>query len=163
MFETIFGLPVHPLIVHATVVIVPAAALSVLLAAVWPRFRARAGVVVPILALAAVILTPLSTSSGEELQGMVGDTHLVQEHAELAGMLIWWVIPLLVGGAAIWWFHRRGGAPNRGLMLAAGVISVVAALGTTVQVVLIGHSGANAAWHGVAAQAAANGGSGDGD
>ena len=36
---TVFGLPLHPLIVHATVVVVPAAALAVLLATFWPRFR----------------------------------------------------------------------------------------------------------------------------
>ena len=36
---TVFGLPLHPLIVHATVVIVPTAALAVLLATFWPRFR----------------------------------------------------------------------------------------------------------------------------
>lgn len=33
MFDTIFGLPMHPLVVHATVVIVPLAALVVALAA----------------------------------------------------------------------------------------------------------------------------------
>lgn len=37
MLDTIFGLPVHPLIVHAPVVVVPAAAIAVLLATVWPR------------------------------------------------------------------------------------------------------------------------------
>ena len=31
MLDTVFGLPLHPLIVHATVVVVPLAALSVLL------------------------------------------------------------------------------------------------------------------------------------
>ena len=37
------GLPLHPLIVHATVVIIPLAALTVILFAVWPRFRSWAG------------------------------------------------------------------------------------------------------------------------
>ena len=36
---TVFGLPLHPLIVHATVVVVPTAAFAVLLATFWPRFR----------------------------------------------------------------------------------------------------------------------------
>jgi hypothetical protein len=163
VLQTIFGLPVHPLIVHATVVVVPAAALAALLAAVWPRFRGWAGILTPALALAAVVLTPLSTSSGESLEGMVGDTHLVHEHAELADMLIWWVIPLLVGAAGVWWFHRRGVTARRGLLVAASVLSVVAAVGTTVQVVLVGHSGANAAWHGVANNASSSGGESGGD
>ena len=42
MLDTVLGLPVHPLIVHATVVVVPTAALAVGLYAVWPRFRAWA-------------------------------------------------------------------------------------------------------------------------
>ena len=45
MLDTIAGLPIHPLIVHATVVIVPAAALAVALAALVPRFRRWAGIV----------------------------------------------------------------------------------------------------------------------
>lgn len=40
MLDTIFGLPIHPLLVHATVVIVPLAAVLVLLTALWPAARA---------------------------------------------------------------------------------------------------------------------------
>lgn len=163
MLDTIFGLPVHVLIIHATVVIVPAAALAVFLAAVWPRFREWAGWFPPLLALAAVILTPLSTSSGEALRGIIGDSQLVEEHAELAGMMIWWAIPLLVGAVGVWWFHRRGVSARRGLLVAATVLSVVAAIGSTVQIVLIGHSGARAAWSGIANQVAAGQSGGDGD
>jgi uncharacterized membrane protein len=43
MFDTVAGLPMHPLIVHATVAVVPTAALVVGLAGVWPTFRARTG------------------------------------------------------------------------------------------------------------------------
>ena len=43
MPETVFGLPIHPLIVHATVVVVPTAALVLVLAVLLPRFRAWAG------------------------------------------------------------------------------------------------------------------------
>jgi len=165
LLDTIFGLPIHPLVVHATVVVVPTAALAVLLSAVWPRFREWAGWLTPALAVAAVVLTPLSTSSGESLEGHVGSSRLVEEHAELADMLIYWVVALLVGAAAVWWLNRRrAGAPRRGLLVAALVLSVVAGLGTIVQTVLIGHSGAKAAWSDVAAQSVtAGGGSGDGD
>ena len=164
MPETIFGLPLHPLIVHATVVIVPLAALATLLAAVSPRFRSWAGVLTPALALGALILTPLSTASGENLEHMVGGSRLIEEHSELADMLIWWVVPLLAGAAGVWWLSRRGARGGRGLFVAAAALSVVAALGTTVQVVLIGHSGAKSAWGGTASSSATGGESGgDGD
>ncbi len=168
MLDTFFGLPVHILVIHATVVIVPSAALAVFLAAVWPRFREWAGWFPSGLALAAVVLTPLSTSSGEALRSMLGDSPMIEEHAELAGMMIWWAIPLLVGAVGVWWFHRRGVSARRGLVVAATVLSVVAAVGSTVQIVLVGHSGARAAWAAKtqAAQSRVHAGaqsSGDGD
>jgi hypothetical protein len=78
------GLPLHPLLVHASVVIVPAAAMSVLLAAVWPRFRRWASPPPLGLAVAGLILDPLSTSSGESLEHQVGSNALVEKHAEVA-------------------------------------------------------------------------------
>ena len=97
MLDTVLGLPVHPLIVHATVVVVPTAALAVALYAVWPRFRAWARWGPLALALAAVVLTPLSTSSGESLEHRVGGSAAIEEHSHLADVLIWWVVP--AGGA----------------------------------------------------------------
>ena len=116
----------------------------------------------PVVALLALVLTPLSTSSGESLEHHLGESSLIEEHAELADMLIWWVVPLLVGAAGVWWLTRRGTQVKRGLFLAAAAVSVVAALGTSVQVVLIGHSGAKSAWNGVASSSSSQAG-GDGD
>ena len=68
MPDTVFGLPAHPLIVHATAVLVPLAALLVILAGCWPRFRAWAGPLPMGLSLVGLVLTPLSTASGENLE-----------------------------------------------------------------------------------------------
>jgi hypothetical protein len=38
MFDTVAGLGLHPLVVHATEVLVPTAALVVAMAALWPMF-----------------------------------------------------------------------------------------------------------------------------
>lgn len=153
MLDTIFGLPIHPLIVHATVVVVPTAALAVALYAVWPRFRAWSRWGPLALSVAAVVLTPLSTSSGESLEHRVGESHLVEEHSQLADLLIWWVVPLAVLAAVLYWLHRadRGTRSSRALGLVAAALPVVVAAGTLVQVVLIGHSGAEAAWSDVGA------------
>ncbi|GAA3617310.1 DUF2231 domain-containing protein [Microlunatus ginsengisoli] len=152
---TIFGLPLHPLIVHATVVIVPTAAIAVLAYVVWPRFRGWLGWGVVALAAAALLLVPLTTQSGEQLEHQLGRSALIERHAQLADSLLPWVIALLVGaiGTYLW----RPGAPRltRGAVLPrwliglALVVAVVAALGTLVDVVLVGHSGATAAWSGV--------------
>jgi hypothetical protein len=145
VLDTIFGLPMHPLIVHATVVLVPAAALLVAVAAVYPRFRAWVGPVPPLAALVSCVLVPLSTGSGEQLEQRVADSSLVQKHADLAGTLIWYVIPLAVFAVVGYWLGRRGTAA-KGLVLTVAVVSVALAGATLVDVGLIGHSGAKASW-----------------
>jgi hypothetical protein len=164
VLDTIFGLPTHPLIVHATVVFVPMAAAAVFLSAVWPRFRAWAGWGPLLVSVVAVVLTPLSTSSGESFEHQLGGSRLIDEHSHLADLLIWWVVPLAVLAAALYWLHSfRGGQPqragNRVLSIALLVLPVIVAVGTLVQVVLIGHSGAKAAWHDASAPIVASAGS----
>ncbi len=107
MPDTIFGLPLHPLIVHATSVIVPLAAVMVIAAVVSPRFRAWAGVTPMAASLAALILTPLSTSTGETLEERVPESALVERHAELGDQLLPFTIALFVFSAAFWWLDRR--------------------------------------------------------
>lgn len=154
MSYSIAGLPLHPLLVHATVVIVPLAALSVLLAAVWPRFRRWAGPLPLGLAVAGLVLDPLSTSSGESLEHQVGSSALIEKHSELADGLLPWLVALVVMAGGLYFWYRResrgdaGEAPTSRawVPVAISAVAVVAALGTAVQVVLIGHSGAEAAW-----------------
>jgi glucan phosphoethanolaminetransferase (alkaline phosphatase superfamily) len=154
--ETIFGLPLHPLVVHATVVVVPTAAIVLVLSLVWPRFRAWAGVLPLALAAASVVLAPLSTSTGEGLQHMVGESQLVREHAQLGEMLVWWCVGMLAVAAAAWWFRRSRPHLSRGIATTLVVAGTVVSLGTLVQTALIGHSGAKAAWGDVAAQSSSS-------
>ena len=165
MPPTIFGLPLHPLVVHATVVIVPLAALLLVASAVSGRVRRWAGWLTPGVATLALVLVPLSTSTGENLEGQVGGNALIEAHAELADQLLPWAIGMAVLAFALGWLDRRErpratgdtggddvrradagpGAP-RGLAVAVTVLAVVAGLGTGVQIVRIGHSGAKAVW-----------------
>lgn len=172
MTYSIAGLPLHPLLVHATVVIVPAAAMSVLLAALWPRFRRWAGPLPLGLAVVGLILDPLSTSSGESLERQVGHSALIEEHSHLADGLLPWMIALTVVAAGLYAWHwreaRRTTGPEspaaqassrRWVPVVISVLAVLASLGTTVQVVRIGHSGAKAAWSGVSDQSSGSGSS----
>lgn len=163
MPSTYLGLPLHPLIVHATAVLVPLAALVVIGAVLWPRFRRWAGILPVALSLAALVLTPLSTASGENLEHQVSETALVERHAELGEQLLPFTIALFVLATAFWWLDRSrvrrqadspspdgstGGSRGRTLVAVTGVLALLAALGTGVQVARIGHSGAKAAWSG---------------
>lgn len=152
MFDTIAGLPLHPLVVHATEVIVPLAALVLLGAAVWPRFRRWAGLLPLLLTLATVVLVPISTESGQALERRVGENSLIETHSGLAEGLLPWAIAMLVVAAALLWWHwseRNATAAPRApkwIALALAVSAVVATTGTTVQAIRVGHSGATAVW-----------------
>jgi hypothetical protein len=162
MFDTVLGLPVHPLVVHATVFAVPLAAVLVAGAALWPRFRRWAGPLPLAASVAGLILVPLSTSSGEDLEQHVQRSDLVERHAHMADQLLPWMAGLTAVAAVLAWiwyrdrFPRadsRPAPPARALLVGVAVLALITAAGTAVEVVRIGHSGAKAAWSGVAASA----------
>lgn len=148
MFDTFQGLPVHALIVHATVVILPLAAFMVGLAAVYPRFRLWAGPLPAVLAVISVVLVPLSTMSGDKLYARMlkfGHNPLIEDHKHLAGLLKFIVVPFAIFAVAGYLLERRGNAA-KGLLVTVSVLSVVAAGALAVDVALIGHAGAKANW-----------------
>ena len=146
MFDLVNGLPVHTLVVHAVVVLVPLAAVGAIAIAVRRPWRHRYGVLVAITAALGAVLTPVATASGEALEHRVGSPGA---HAELGGQLIWFVIPLVVLVIALVALDRRSprsSGSSAPLLRVVAALVVVAALATTVQVVRIGDSGARAAW-----------------
>ena len=147
------GLPAHVLLVHAQVVLVPATALAVLAAAWLPSLRRRLGLALPGLALAVLVLTPLTTESGEWLQGQLPSTPLIAAHAELGGVMLRWVVGLFVAALAVHLLGRRvdqpgGPATGTALRVAVAVVASVLAVGATVATMRIGESGSRAVWEG---------------
>ncbi len=149
MFDVFNGLPVHPLVVHAVVVLLPLAVLGTLAIAVRPRWRRGYGPLVVACAAAGTALTPVATSSGDALEKRVGDPGA---HAAMGDQLIWFALPLLVLSLALVLLDRRtprpveGSAPRSTVLNAVAVLAVVAALACSVQVYRVGDSGARAAW-----------------
>lgn len=143
MFDLVNGLPIHPLVVHAVVVLLPLACLGTLAVAVRPAWRSRYAHLVAAAALLSTVLIPVATSSGEALEKHVGDPG---KHAALGDQLIWFAVPLLVVSVLMVWLDRRGARTPRTAMRAVSVLAVVAALAAGVQVYRVGDSGARAAW-----------------
>lgn len=148
MFDLINGLPVHPLVVHGVVVLLPLAILGTVAIVARPAWRLSYGPLVVACAFVATVMLPVATSSGEALEKRVGNPG---DHAELGDSLIYFAIPLLVLAAALVWLERRkaAGKPAIGpsvLPAAIAGLAVVAALATGVQVYRVGDSGARAAW-----------------
>jgi uncharacterized membrane protein len=169
MFDTFNGLPLHPLVVHGVVVLLPLAILGTIAIALRPSWRTKYGVLVVGAALVATVLVPVSTSSGESLEERVGDPG---EHAELGEQLLWFALTLVIAVTALvvlqWRIERATrnlptGRPDRGetaqradrgamnVVRATAVLAVLAALACGVQVYRVGDSGARAAWGDAAA------------
>jgi hypothetical protein len=168
------GLPAHVLLVHAVVVLVPLAALALVVAALWPAFRRRLGIVVPLVALLGLVLVPVTTHAGEWLASRVPSTTLVRDHTELGDSLLPWAFGVFVLATGVWLLGRYGtkrsaaapggttgdaagdagsAAASRGRLVLVGqvvaaVLAVVVAAGALVQTYRIGESGARAAWSG---------------
>lgn len=149
MLDTFQGLPVHALIVHATVVFVPVTALAVALAAVYPRFRAWIGWFPPVAAVASVALVQLTVMSGNKLFARFERVHGVskdlEHHKSLAHLLIWLVIPMAVLAVAAYVVQRKNGA-SKAVVGVVAALAVASAGAVLVDIALIGHAGASSAW-----------------
>ena len=149
--KTLFGLPAHPLLVHAAVVLLPIAAVATILLALLPRAREQYAVVVLAVALGATIAVLLAQGSGEELEDRVEETELVEEHTEKGEQVLPWAIALTAvsaGVAAAGRLQRRypGVSPAR-ITAALTVLALLASVGATWTIVDVGHSGAKATWN----------------
>lgn len=153
----ITGLPMHPLLVHAVVILTPLTALALMLGSVWPAARRRLGIVTPLAALALVVLVPVTVAAGEALRDIVGRQPAIDAHEGYGRMLLPWVAGMLVVAVAQWAWFRWGAreatdAPRPGARLVPIVLTVLAIAvggGSTVMVALIGDSGARAVWGGL--------------
>lgn len=146
------GIPLHPLFVHLTTVAVPVAALAAIAVAVWPAARRWLAVGSPVIGLVALVSVPLATQSGEWLEARTKETAALERHTGLADGLLPWTVTLFVLMLAWWAWHRFGVAAvdsvavRRAVGVVVPVLLLVAAVGTAVDVVLIGHAGAVSVW-----------------
>ena len=157
--ESLFGLPAHPLLVHAAVVLVPLAALGTIAIAVWGAARRRIGWIVVVFGFAAFAFALLAQSSGEPLEEQVDETELVEEHAEAGESMPWLALPIPIFAAGVMVLDRKrirdeaAGAAQPAWMGPAVIVvsaaAVLASLVGTVKIAQVGHSGAKATWEDV--------------
>jgi hypothetical protein len=187
MFSLVNGLPAHVLLVHAVVVLVPLAALLLVVAALWPAARRRLGLATPVLAVVALLSVPPAKEAGEWLERHVPNDPLVQHHVQYGDAVLPWVLGLAVVACGLWAMgvasdrRDRPAADATGLverghgvvaravpawaagtaaLVVAAVLAVGLGVGSFVAVYRAGDSGARAAWHGQVSSAP-HGGDGD--
>ncbi len=148
--DEIFGLPAHPLLVHAAVVLVPLAALGLLAVALRSSWRRTFGPLLVVMAFGALVSTGLAQGSGEQLERRVEETKLVEAHTDEGERVLPWAVAvfvLAVGAVAAGPLAKRVPAlESRAFGVGLVALSVVASAGAVFTVVEVGHSGAKAAW-----------------
>lgn len=167
---TIGGIPAHPLVVHAVVVLLPLAAIGAVVIAVRPSLRRTLGVAVTLVALAGVVAVPIATQSGSGLlDAMGGGGPLTAEHADRAANLLPWAVVflvLLVVSVVTGKRADRAAAPSaedggtvavqtrtttlRRVSTITAALAALAGIAVTGLVVWIGDAGAQSVWQGVA-------------
>lgn len=160
MFDEIFGLPTHALVIHAVVVLVPLSAVSAVSYVVRPAWRRVLRWPTAVGAVVSGISAFVAAESGEALQRRVSrvrsgatDFDLLSTHvawgdrARLFGLLF-----MVLTLAALWFVRPPEEEPPRGhaLEVLIGTLVVLAAVTAVVTVVVAGHAGSQVVWHDLA-------------
>jgi cytochrome b involved in lipid metabolism len=146
VFDLITGLPIHPLISHAVVVLVPLAAVGALILTFRTTWRATYSPLVLIATLLSLMSAYIATQSGEALSSRVG---LPNSHSTLGERLALAVLIFSIT-FSIWFAIERSKSlrtkiPKLLQQLVKALVPVTAIMSLTLTV-LVGHSGAEATW-----------------
>ncbi|MFE6858509.1 DUF2231 domain-containing protein [Nocardia sp. NPDC057668] len=151
--STFRGLPAHVLLVHGLVVLVPLTAALLVLCALWPAARRRFVWLTAVLAVAVVVLTPLTTTAGEWLRERLGGgSPAIEEHANLGDDTLFYIVPLVVAAALVALVHVRAGRNRpvgRAALALVAIVAIAAGTAATVHTYRVGDSGSRAVWTGV--------------
>ncbi len=144
-FGTLAGLPLHPLLVHSAVVLVPLVAIGALVMSYLPSFSRRHGKIILILAVIAQVSVFLAKMSGEAFAEILDKN--VEKHAELGEITPFVTLPMVILIYLRWRMDRSGSTFGSVVIRRlTSVALVVASLISIIVIVLVGHSGASSVW-----------------
>ena len=143
MFDTFSGLPVHALVVHAVVVLVPLMSLVTIAVAVRAAWRplARYVAAANVLLLLVAFVARQSGLAFQERLSKFGANDAITTHANYGKVLPLFVLGLVVAAVVVMLSDTRPQLAVAGIVLA--VVAGIAAVGWTV---VTGDSGARAVW-----------------
>ncbi|HEY3339180.1 MAG TPA: cytochrome b5 domain-containing protein [Propionicimonas sp.] len=147
LFGFIAGLPMHPLVVHAAVVLLPLSALMLVVLVFVPSWRSRFGWATIAGLAVGTVAAFVAKESGEALAAKVG---LPADHARWGDILVPVSVGLFVVALAWLLLRNRAARTSSRSVTAtvAGGLAIVLALAATAITVIVGHSGAQAVWAG---------------
>lgn len=157
------GLPLHALVVHATVVLIPLSAMLVVAFAVLPRWRWLSRWPTALATVGVVVLAFVTIRSGQSLldaRPFLLDTpdlaEQINTHESRGKLLFWMTVPFAALSVFSAWSlggtsalaSGRGARESRipALEKVLPVVLVLASAGIVVLTVLTGDAGARAVW-----------------
>lgn len=138
-------LPVHPLAVHASVVLVPLAALLAILFVV-PRTRAWAALPLPLVSVAALASVFVSRESGFNLKNDLGIGEAIEDHQDKANTLFYMLIVFAIIAVAVYVLYRQADRFTGMVQYVACGVLVVGALVVAYQTYQVGEAGSKVVW-----------------
>ncbi|GAB3882541.1 DUF2231 domain-containing protein [Terrabacter terrigena] len=160
MFDIILGLPVHALVIHVVVILVPMAALTAIAYVVRPAWRRVLRWPTAVGAVVAGGSAFVAAQSGEALLTRVSQVRasttnfeLLSTHTEWGGRARLFCLAFMVLTLVALWFARppREESPRgHALDMLLGTLVVLSATAALVTVVIAGHAGSTVVWTGLA-------------
>jgi len=156
---TFNGLPLHPLVVHAVVVLVPLTLLAAIGFAVLPRQRWLLRWPLAAGAIVSVVTTFVARQSGEKLETSFQNSPLVKIHVDRANLFVLLVyVFAIIALIAVFTLGgtsqlasgalARAAVGGRAVQLVVSIALVVAAVNVAIQVARVGDAGSRAVWDG---------------
>jgi len=160
VFDYIFGLPMHALVIHAVVVLVPLSTLCAIAYVVRPAWRRLLRWPTAAGAVISGVSAFVAAESGEALQRRVSQARAGTTDFVLLGQHVEWgdrarvacLVFMVLTLVGLWFVRppeeRSPGGHALGVVLEAVV--VLSAAAALVTVVLAGHAGSQVVWKGLA-------------
>ncbi|MEY3736550.1 MAG: hypothetical protein RLZZ251_266 [Actinomycetota bacterium] len=140
LLDTVGGLPVHPLVVHFAVVLLPLASFSVIVAVYIPRFRKKYAFASMVGVFLGVGAAFVAKQSGEALAARVGNPKTHSNYGDILPILA----SLFFLAAILWYRSIRNSQSVKPNIL--GHVTSILGVSVLILTFLTGHTGAEAVW-----------------
>ena len=145
LFGSVAGLPLHPLVIHASIVLIPLVAIGALVMSYLPSFSRRYGKLILFIALFAQLSLFLAKVTGEAFEEILDKD--MGNHAELGEIAPFITLPMVALIYLRWRLDRSGATVGSvWIRRLTSLALILASLASIAVIVLVGHSGAESVW-----------------
>jgi hypothetical protein len=145
LFGSVAGLPLHPLVIHASIVLIPLVAIGALVMSYLPSFSRRYGKLILVIAIFAQVSLFLAKVTGEAFEEILDKD--MGNHAELGEIAPFITLPMVVLIYLRWRLDRSGATVGSvWVRRLTSLALILASLASIAVIVLVGHSGAQSVW-----------------